>query len=100
MIYQEKKQDDLFCKVYHDLVYYKIIKKDLNELSKNDKQIFIDLYNEYIKTGTPAEIKKLLDTYVLNLTDWGKIHEILKDKLPKTSIVYELMTPIYIQNNL
>jgi hypothetical protein len=71
----------------------------LNELSKNDKQIFIDLYNEYIKAGTPSEIKKLLDTYVLNLTDWDKIHEILKDKLPKTSIVYELMSPIYIQNN-
>src|SRR4030042_6514173 len=37
MIYQEKKQDDLFCKVYHDLISLAVIKKDLNEACKKFK---------------------------------------------------------------
>jgi tRNA wybutosine-synthesizing protein 3 len=32
MVYQEKKQDDLFCKVYHDLISSAVIKKDLKEI--------------------------------------------------------------------
>jgi tRNA wybutosine-synthesizing protein 3 len=32
MIYQEKKQNDLFCKVYHDLISFAVFKKDLKEL--------------------------------------------------------------------
>ena len=37
MIYQEKKQDDLFCKVYHDLISLAILKKDSEEISKKFK---------------------------------------------------------------
>jgi len=37
MIYQEKKQDDLFCKVYHDLISFSVLKKDLNELCRRSK---------------------------------------------------------------
>jgi len=37
MIYQERKQDDLFCKVYHDLISFADVKKDLKEISKKFK---------------------------------------------------------------
>jgi len=38
MIYQEKKQEDLFCKVYHDLISLAVVKKDLEEISKKFKK--------------------------------------------------------------
>lgn len=37
MIYQERKQDDLFCKVYHDAISIAVLKKDLIELCKRFK---------------------------------------------------------------
>jgi tRNA wybutosine-synthesizing protein 3 len=37
MVYQEKKQNDLFCKVYHDLISLTIVEKDLKEICKKYK---------------------------------------------------------------
>ncbi|MFH1365735.1 MAG: hypothetical protein ABIH28_04070 [archaeon] len=37
MIYQEKKQDDLFCKVYHELVSLAFLEKDLKEICRKYK---------------------------------------------------------------
>ncbi len=37
MIYEEKKKDDLFCKVYHDLISFDVTKKDAWELCKKHK---------------------------------------------------------------
>jgi tRNA wybutosine-synthesizing protein 3 len=37
MIYQEKKQNDLFCKVYHNLIYLPTLEKDLKEVCKKYK---------------------------------------------------------------
>lgn len=37
MIYQEKKQKDLFCKVYHELISIGVLEKDLKEICKKYK---------------------------------------------------------------
>jgi hypothetical protein len=71
----------------------------LNELAKNDKQIFIDIYNNYIQDTTIKDnIKKDLKI-IENVADIQDAYDLLKSKLSKNSVIYDLMSPIYIQNN-
>jgi tRNA wybutosine-synthesizing protein 3 len=37
MIYQAKKQENLFCKVYHEPISFNVLKKDLNECCQKCK---------------------------------------------------------------
>lgn len=71
----------------------------LNELSVNDKKIFTDTYNEYINNNTPKTITDTLSKYISGIKDVNEAFNLLKDKLPKNSVIYDLMEPMYIQNN-
>ena len=73
IIDQEKKEDGLFLKVYHDLVSFNQIKKDLNEIvEKNKKQI--KLKQEpcilHIACKTLKDTQKLLE--LARLAGWKK----------------------------
>ena len=74
----------------------------LNELSVNDKKIFIDTYNEYLNNNTPKTITDTLDKYISGIKDVNQAYELLLDPnkgIPKNNVIYDLMEPMYIQNN-
>lgn len=71
----------------------------LNELSVNDKNLFKDEFKKFIDNGSVKKIIDDLNSIIKDVTDVNEAYDLLLSKLPKNSIIYDLMSPMYIQNN-
>lgn len=70
----------------------------LPELNTSDREIFIDAYKEYLHNDTENIIKKEI-SIINDFLSVSNATEYLVDKLPKNSVIYSLLEPMYIQNN-